>query len=71
MTLDEWKQVSGLTYTAIATLIPCSKPYPGMIAKGKVRPSWKMACRIEEISSGQVSRTIWYPDRAPPIGKEQ
>ena len=69
MTLDEWRSVSGLTWSDIAELICCSKPYPGMISKGKAHPSFKMACRIEEISNGLVPRTNWYPDANAPVGK--
>lgn len=67
MNLLEWKQEQGISFSEIARRIPCSQPYPGMIAKGK-RPSWKMATRIQEITGGAVSRTNWYPDVAPPIG---
>lgn len=68
MTLEEWRLISGLTYADIAELIPCSKTYPGMIARGKVTPGFKMACRIEEVTQGLVPRTNWFPDRPAPIG---
>ena len=68
MSLDDWARYTGLTYTDIAKLIPCSQPYPGMIASGRAKPSWKMACRIEEISNGLVPRTNWFEDRAPTVG---
>lgn len=69
MTLAEWAQRHGLAYTEIAKLICCSPPYPGMIARGKVRPSYRMACRIEEITSGHVPRTNWFPEPLAPIGQ--
>ena len=68
MSLEEWRVMSGLTFADIAELIPCSKPYPGMIARGKVRPGFKMACRIEEITNGLVPRTNWFPEAYAPIG---
>lgn len=32
-----------------------------MIAHGKARPGFKMACRIEAVTGGSVPRTNWYP----------
>ncbi len=69
MTLSEWKDISGLTWSEIAQLVPCSKPYPSMVDRGKAHPSFKMACRFEEISNGLVKRTAWYPDPSKSIGK--
>lgn len=68
MTLKEWADLSGLTWTDIALLVGCSTPYPGMVARGKAFPSWKMAKRFEEISNGLVPKTNWYPDNEEPIG---
>ena len=65
--LARWCRGSGTTYSALARLIPCSVAYPAMIAKG-TRPSWTMACRIEEITNGDVSKDLWYPPREKIVG---
>ena len=69
MTLAEWVKTHGFAYTEVAKLIGCSPPYPGMIARDKVRPSYRMACRIEEVTAGMVPRTNWYPSPLPQIGE--
>jgi len=45
--------------------VPCSISYPRLLAHGLARPSYEMACRIEQITGGQVSRTQWYPAPDP------
>lgn len=60
MSLAEYLQVTGLTKTEFSKLLPCSYSYPGMIIKG-LTPSYKMAKRIEQVTSGLVPRTNWYP----------
>jgi hypothetical protein len=61
LTFDEWRRASNLTYSDVARLVPCSISYPRMWAHGLARPSYEMACRIEEVSEGLVRRTQWYP----------
>ena len=65
--LARWCRGSGVTFSALARLIPCSVAYPAMIAKG-TRPSWSMACRIEEITNGDVSKDLWFPPRKKIVG---
>lgn len=61
MSLQEWKDLQGISWSAFARLVPCSHPYPRMIASGQVRPSYAMAVRIEAITNGAVPRSQWYP----------
>jgi len=65
MTLKEYIEASNLTYEAFAQLIPCSSTYPWMIAHGRANPGFRMACRIEAVTGGIVSRTNWYPSETP------
>ena len=60
MTLQEWLDLQGMSYSAFARLVPCSPPYPRMIAHGLARPSYAMAKRIEEVTGGCVARSQWY-----------
>lgn len=69
MDLNEWKRVTGGTFTWLASEIPCSTPYPSMLAAGKAHPSYKMACRIEQVTGGMVPRTNWYPEANALIGQ--
>lgn len=61
MSLEEYISAHGMTNTEFAKLIPCSYSYPSMIIKGKARPGYKMAIRIESVTGGLVPRTNWYP----------
>lgn len=68
MTLLEYMQERPeITYVDIARAIGCSDPYPGMIARGKARPSFDMAIMLEKYTGGLVSRTNWYPAPDPQI----
>ncbi len=64
MTLEEYLTSSEMTKSDFAKMVPCSYSLPGMWIKGKANPSYKMACRIENVTKGLVPRTNWYP--APP-----
>lgn len=61
MSLEEYVHTMGMTLTEFSKLIPCSYSYPGMVIKGKARPSYEMAVRIESVTGGLVPRTNWYP----------
>lgn len=62
MTLEAYISAHGMTNTEFAKLIPCSYSYPGMIIRGKAKPGFQMACRIESVTGGLVPRTNWYPE---------
>lgn len=61
MTLKDYIEQSNLSYEGFAQLVPCSPTYPWMIANGKANPGFRMACRIEALTGGQVPATNWYP----------
>lgn len=61
LSLQAWLDISEMSYSAFARLIPCSISYPRMIAQGLVVPSYRMATRIEKVTGGEVPRTRWYP----------
>ena len=65
MSLGEYLEATGITKTDFAALIPCAYSFPGMLINGKARPSFKMACRIEQVTGGVVSRDLWYPPSDP------
>lgn len=61
MTLKEYIQQNPKENNrTIAKRIPCARQYIGMIANGKKRPSYKMACIIEKITDGKVKKSNWY-----------
>lgn len=64
MSLREYCEASGMTYSAFARKVPCSVSYPRMVAKGLAWPSYSMACRFESITDGMVSRERWYPPQS-------
>lgn len=61
MGLKEYIEISGMSYSAFARLIPCAVSYPRLLAEGYARPSFEMAVRIEQLTGGCVPRTRWYP----------
>lgn len=61
LSLREYCDASGLSYSAFARKVPCSTSYPRMIATGVAWPSYTMACRIEQLTDKHVPRTRWYP----------
>lgn len=72
MSLQQWLELMEMSYAAFARLIPCSIGYPRMIAQGLARPSYEMACRIENVTGGAVPRTRWYaPGENIAIQKEE
>jgi len=66
MSLQQWLEVTEMSYAAFARLVPCSIGYPRMIAQGIANPSYPMACRIEALTGGAVPRTRWYPPGEDP-----
>lgn len=67
LTLQEWLDLEGLSYSAFSRLVPCAVSYPRLLAHGLQRPSYEMACRIETITGGQVSREQWFPRSPMPV----
>lgn len=59
--LKEWLELSGTSASAFSRLIPCSVSLPGQWVRGDANPSYRMSCRIEQITDGMVPRTLWYP----------
>ena len=66
LTLQEWLELTGTSYSAFSRQIPCSVAYPRMLALGLARPSYEMAVRIEQLTRGEVPRTNWYPSSDEP-----
>src|SRR5690242_9654464 len=60
--LAAYLQSNGLTSAGFAKLIPCSETLPWMWANNKANPSRKMARRIEQITGGIISRSLWDQD---------
>jgi hypothetical protein len=69
LSLAEWLEASEMSYSAFSRLVPCAVAYPRKIALGLARPSYELACRIEQVTDGMVPRTRWYP--APPVKNTQ
>lgn len=61
LSLAEWLELTETSYSAFSRMIGVSIGYPRMLALGLARPSYEKACRIEEVTEGQVPRTNWYP----------
>lgn len=61
MSLQEWLDLQGMSYSAFSRLVPCSTRYPRMLALGLARPSYAMAKRIEEVTDGMVPRSRFFP----------
>lgn len=70
LTLQQWLELAGMSYSAFSRLLPVSTRYPRMIARGLARPSYELACRIEQVTEGQVLRTQWYPAPPPQDNKQ-
>ena len=64
MTLKEWLVSADMRHEDFAALIPCSRSMITLIANGTANPSWKLAMRIEEVTSGKVPKTYWFPEKA-------
>ena len=64
--LKEWLELSNLSASAFSRLVPCSVSLPGQWARGDARPSYEMACRVEQLTDGMVPRTLWYPPGQQP-----
>lgn len=61
MTLKEYvKSYPDDNLSQIARRIPCTQEYMSMVAAGKRTPSYKMACRIEQVTQGKVEKSNWY-----------
>lgn len=69
MTLTEYVKKSqnegkDVSFSSLARDIPCDITYLAKIARGDRNPSYRMACRIENITNGAVPRTNWYSQDA-------
>jgi DNA-binding XRE family transcriptional regulator len=61
MKLPEYKKRFGVQYKYIAKRCNCTPEAISMIATGKMRPSFKLAVKIEKATDGRVSHENWYP----------
>lgn len=61
MSLRQFIEETGMSYSAFSRELPASIPYARMVAKGDAWPSYNMAKRIERVTNGCVPRTRWYP----------
>jgi hypothetical protein len=66
---QEWLEATGTSASAFSRQVPCSTNYPGMWARGAARPSYRMACRIEELTYGLVPHTNWFPAPELPVDR--
>jgi len=70
LTLQAWLEASETTYSAFARQVPCHPSHIRMIALGRSRPIYELACRIERLTDGQVLRTNWFPPDDKPESKD-
>lgn len=61
LSLQEWLDATETSYSAFSRMVPCSVGYPRQLALGLATPSYKLACRIEQVTGGMVPRSRWYP----------
>jgi hypothetical protein len=59
--LRQWLELRGMAASAFSALVPCSISLPGQWIRGVATPSYRMACRIEQVTDGVVPRTLWFP----------
>ena len=59
--LKEWLDVVGMSAIAFSREVPCSVSLPGQWIRGVATPSYRMACRIEQVTGGAIPRTLWFP----------
>lgn len=71
LSLQEWLNATETSYSAFSRMLPCSVGYPRQLALGLARPSYELACRIEQVTEGSVPRTRWYPPAEKTIEDEQ
>lgn len=62
-TLKEWLSASEYTHQQFADLVPCSRSMITLICNGTARPSYKMALRIDELTKGNVPKSIWFAEK--------
>lgn len=62
MTIKEYVAAKNITYSDLASLVPCTPQFISMLANDKANPSFRMAKRIEEITDGLVKKENWYPN---------
>jgi transcriptional regulator with XRE-family HTH domain len=62
--LKAWLELLGMSASEFSRQIPCSVSLPGQWIRGVANPSFRMACRVEQITDGAVPRTLWYPPGA-------
>ncbi len=59
--LKQWLELAGMSASAFSRLMACSVSLPGQWIRGDATPSYRMACRIEQMTDGMVPRTLWFP----------
>ena len=64
MTLQEYLTKHRLSYTEFSYVIRKTSQYVSLICKGERKPSFGLACEIEQQTLGEVSREEWYPSKA-------
>lgn len=62
MTLQEYLNSSRMTHDELAKQIPCARSYITLIAGG-LKPSYKFACRLEDVTQGQVPKSTFFPEK--------
>ena len=67
MTLQEYRNLFGVSYSHIARKCEVSMAAISQIATGKLNPSFDLAVLIETATAGNVPRDNWYPPRRAPI----
>jgi len=59
MTLGEWMRKSGLGDDQMAALVKTDRANLSRLRRGKQRPSWELAARIEKATKGAVPVGSW------------
>lgn len=52
-----------MTHEEFATLVPCARSYISNIINGSQKCGFRMARRIEDVTNGQVSHKLAFPDK--------
>lgn len=63
MDLKSWLEGNAITHKEFADRIPISRSYVTHIVTGRSSPPYKLACRIEEVTKGEVPKTNWFPEK--------
>jgi DNA-binding transcriptional regulator YdaS (Cro superfamily) len=65
MTLSEYLDLHGLTYTDAAKALGCASQYVSRVARGERNPSPALTLEIERWTGGAVRRQTLRPDVYP------